>query len=386
VGRVGVMAGTLISQRELARATLARQLLLERSAVDPVTAVRHLVGLQAQTPQTWYTGLWSRLDGFDAAKFGRLLEDRSVVRMALMRSTIHLVAADDALGLRRLVQPVIERSTRGAFARQWAGLDLEDVAERSRELLDAEPLTFAELGARLQERWPERDRTALGQVARSALPLVQVPPRGVWHRSGAVRHTTLEAWLGTAVGAPISPEVLVRRYLGAYGPASVMDIQAWCGLTRLSEVVDRLRPDLLVLRSEAGKELFDLPDAPRPPEDVPAPPRFLYDYDNLLLSHADRSRFLIHNLFDFGWTFDGPQPSGLLVDGKVQATWVVQQDHGVAVLAIRLLAPVSTRVRDEISREGVNLLAFLSDGPPGTGSIPPGTGFIKDADIRFLDA
>lgn len=373
------MAGTFLSQRELARATLARQLLLERSAMDPVTAVRHLVGLQAQTPQTWYTGLWSRLVDFDAAEFGRLLEDRSVVRMALMRSTIHLVAAEDALGLRRLAQPVIERSTRGAFARQWAGLDLKEVAERSRELLDAEPLTFAELGARLQERLPERDRTALGQVARSALPLVQVPPRGVWRRSGAVRHTTLEAWLGSSVGEPISPEVLVRRYLGAYGPASVMDIQAWCGLTRLGEVVDRLRPGLLVLRNEAGKELFDLPDAPRPPEDVPAPPRFLYDYDNLLLSHADRSRFLIHNLLDFGWTFDGPQPSGLLVDGKVEATWVVQQDHGVPVLAIRLLAPVSPRVRDEISREGVNLLAFLSDGLPVAGST-------EDADIRFLDA
>jgi len=373
------MAGTLISQRGLARATLARQLLLERSAVDPVAAVRHLVGLQAQTPQTWYTGLWSRLVDFDAAQFGRLLEDRSVVRMALMRSTIHLVAAEDALGLRRLVQPVIERSTRGAFARQWAGLNLEEVAERSRELLDAEPLTFAELGARLQERWPGRDRTALGQVARSALPLVQVPPRGVWRRSGAVRHTTLEAWLGSAVGEPISPEVLVRRYLGAYGPASVMDIQAWCGLTRLSEVVDRLRPGLLVLRNDAGKELFDLPDASRPPEDVPAPPRFLYDYDNLLLSHADRSRFLIHNLLDFGWNFDGPQPSGLLVDGTVEATWVVRQDRGVPVLAIRLLAPVSARERDEISREGVGLLAFLSDRASGAGSV-------ADADIRFLDA
>jgi Winged helix DNA-binding domain len=372
------MAGTLISQRELARATLARQLLLERSPLDPVTAVKHLVGLQAQTPQTWYTGLWSRLVDFDAAAFGRLLEDRSVLRMALMRSTIHLVAAEDALGLRRLVQPVIERSTRGAFARQWEGLDLEEVTGVARGLLDAQPMTFAELGARLQERWPGRDRTALGQVARSALPLVQVPPRGVWRRSGAVRHTTMEAWLGGAVGAPISPEVLVRRYLAAFGPASVMDIQAWCGLTRLSEVVDRLRPGLMVFRSEAGKELFDLPDAPRPREDVPAPPRFLYDYDNLLLSHADRSRFLIHNLLSFGWTFDGPQPSGLLVDGRFEATWVVERVNGSPVLSIRPLGSFTAQDRDEVSTEGAKLVAFLAGGPGEKDSR-------QQVDIRFLD-
>lgn len=372
------MAGTLISQRALGRATLARQLLLERSPMDPVDAVRHLVGLQAQTPQTWYTGLWSRLRDFNAAAFGRLLEDRSVVRMALMRSTIHLVAADDAFGLRHLVQPVIERSTRGAFSRQWAGLDLDDVAGRARDLLDAGPMTFAELGERLQERWPERDRTALGQVARSALPLVQVPPRGVWRQSGPIRHATLEAWLGRSEGAPMSPETLVLRYLAAFGPASVMDIQAWCGLTRLGEVVDRLRPQLLVFRGEAGKVLFDLPDAPRPPEDVPAPPRFLYDFDNLLLSHADRSRFLIHNLLDFGWTFDGPQPSGLLVDGRVEATWVVSRERGTPVLSIRLLAPLGSRVRDEIVREAEKLLAFLTDGPSGADPT-------DQADIRFLD-
>ncbi|HYI34181.1 MAG TPA: winged helix DNA-binding domain-containing protein [Glaciibacter sp.] len=372
------MAAPVISQRALGRATLARQLLLERSPMAPVDAVRHLVGLQAQTPQTWYTGLWSRLLDFDATIFGRQLEDRVVVRMALMRSTIHLVAAEDAAGIRRLVQPVIERSTRGAFARQWDGLDLDEVAGVARELLDAQPMTFAELGARLQEQWPEHDRTALGQVARSALPLVQVPPRGVWRRSGPIRHTTLEAWVGDSVGAPISPDVLVRRYLAAFGPASVMDIQAWCGLTRLREVVDRLRPGLLVFRSEAGRELFDLPDAPRPREDVPAPPRFLYDYDNLLLSHADRSRFLIHNLFEFGWTFDGPQPSALLVDGRVEATWVSGRDDGSPVLSIRPLGSLSAQVRDEIAGEGAKLLAFLAGGR-GDERSP------RQGEIRFLD-
>ncbi|WP_427016979.1 DNA glycosylase AlkZ-like family protein [Pseudarthrobacter sp. P1] len=163
-----------ISPCALGRATLARQLLLERSTLAPLDAVEQLAGLQAQTPQSWYTGLWTRLLDFDAAAFGRLLEDRAVVRIALMRSTIHLVSARDALAFRPLVQPVIERSTRGSFARQWAGLDLDAVAAAGRGLMEAQPMTFAELGRALQERWPEHNRLALGQAARSAWR---------WHRS-----------------------------------------------------------------------------------------------------------------------------------------------------------------------------------------------------------
>lgn len=340
--------------------------------MDPLDAVIHLVGLQAQTPQTWYVGLWSRLVDFDAARFGRLLEERAVVRMALMRSTIHLVAAQEAQALRALVQPVIERSTRGAFARQWAGLDLDEVVAAAQPLLDEQPLTFAELGRRLQEQWPDRDRTALSQVARSALPLVQVPPRGVWGRSGAVRHTTIGAWLGETPRTEMTVDVLVRRYLAAFGPASVMDIQAWCGLTRLAEVVDRLRPGLLVFRTEQGRDVYDLPDAPRPDEDTPAPTRFLYDFDNLLLSHADRSRVNTHNLLELGWTSDGPQPSCLLVDGRVEATWLVGKHRGSAVLTVTPLAHLDSATRDAIAHEGAQLLAFLGSDP-------------DRADIRFRD-
>lgn len=284
------MAAEISSVRGLGRATLARQLLLERSPLEPTSALKHLVGLQAQTPQSWYTGLWSRLVDFDAAAFGQLLEERLVVRMALMRSTIHLVAAEDAPGLRHLVQPVIERSTRGAFARAWAGLDADEVVA-------------------------------------------------------------------------LSLEELVIRYLAAFGPASVMDIQTWCGLTHLSEVVERLRPGLVVLRTDTGKELIDLPEAPRPPDDVPAPPRFLYDYDNLLLSHADRSRFSIHNLLDLGWSVTGAQPSCLLVDGRVEATWLVEANRGSVVLAITPLSPLGSSVRDEIANEGAGLLGFLGHDP-----------------------
>ncbi len=340
--------------------------------MDPLDAVGHLAGLQAQTPQSWYTGLWSRLSDFNPAAFGRLLEDRAVVRMALMRSTIHLVTGDDALAFRPLVQSVIERSTRGAFARAWKGLDLDAVAEAAQELLDEAPMTFADLGRQLQERWPEHERLPLGQAARSALALVQVPPRGVWQRSGAVRHTTIEAWLGRSPASVMTVDQLVLRYLAAFGPASVMDIQAWCGLTRLAEVVDRLRKDLLVFANGSGRALFDLPNAPRPGADAVAPVRFLYDYDNLLLSHADRSRFITHNLLEMGWRFDGAQPSCLLVDGKVEATWLIERSRGRAVLTVAPLSTLGPAVRDEISSEGLALLAFAV---PDAGT----------HDIRFVD-
>ncbi len=152
----------LASQRQLNRATLARQLLLERSSVHPIAAIEQVVGLQAQTPQSWYTGLWSRLADFDPVAFGALLESREVVRIALMRSTIHLVSARDAVFLRPIVQSATDRA-RLAYRARWEGLDLDVVAAAARVLLEQSPLTFAQLGTRLQESWPDHDVQALGR-------------------------------------------------------------------------------------------------------------------------------------------------------------------------------------------------------------------------------
>src|SRR5262245_61159027 len=271
--------GGAIGLRALNRATLERQMLLRRSTIPVVDAVEHLVGLQAQTPHTAYIGLWGRLEAFRPEDLADRLVDRSVVRMALMRGTIHLVSARDAWGLRDLVQPVLDRVQKGQFGRRLAGIDEDALIADGRAFVDEQPRTFKALGDHLLERWPDRDRFAMEQAIRTAVPLVQVPPRGLWGRSGPIAHTSIQSWLGERPTQRVTIETLVRRYLGAFGPASVMDAQAWCGLTKLREVFERLRPELVVLRDDTGRELFDLPEAPRPGPDIPAPPRFYYDFE-----------------------------------------------------------------------------------------------------------
>jgi hypothetical protein len=354
---------TLLSRRALNRATLARQRLLERSELPVPAAVAHLVGLQAQTPQTWYVGLWSRLAGFDPVAAGALLESRDLVRLPVMRSTIHLLTADDALALRPLIHPPEARWTVGPFGKNLVGVDRAELVAAAQELTENEPLIASELGRRLAGRFPGRDPESLAYGARAWLPMVQVPPRGVWGRSGRALQAPLESWLGRAQ-APMAQEELVRRYLAAFGPATVRDVQLWCGLTRLAEVVDSMRGELLTFTDPDGAELFDLPSAPRPGAEAPAPVRFLYDFDNLLLSHADRRRvvggpgdvdFAAH-----GYTAESNrQPSSVLVDGMIAGTWTVSAGRGAAIIAVRGFRRFTAPQRDEIESEGAALLAFL---------------------------
>lgn len=215
----------------------ARQLLLQRSELPPLDAIEHLVGLQAQTPQSWYVGLWTRLSGFDPATVGAALTERALVRLPLMRSTIHLVTAADALLLRPLTQTVIERSTLGAFGRHLRGVDRAALVAAARTLVGEQPLIASELGCRLAVQFPGHDPEGLAQGARAWLPMVQVPPRGVWGRSARPLQAALETWLGSPL-VLIPVDRLVERYLAAFGPATVRDIQTWCGLTSLAEVVE----------------------------------------------------------------------------------------------------------------------------------------------------
>jgi hypothetical protein len=364
---------TVLTRRALNRATLARQHLLRRAAMPALEAVEHLVGLQAQTPHSWYYGLWTRLEGFKPQEVVDLLTGRQVVRIALMRSTIHLVSAADCLSLRPLVQPVVERVTMGVFGRRLAGLDRDELVAAGRELVEEAPRTFGELGRLLGERYPDRDRDALGQAMRAWVPLVQVPPRGLWGRSGPIAHTSAEHWLGRPLDPLPSLQTMTLRYLAAFGPATVMDVQAWSGLTRLREVLDELRPRLQTFRDEEGRELFDLPEAPRPDPETPAPPRFLYDYDNVLLSHADRSRVITEAYFEQHFPMDGPMPSIVLVDGVTSGTWKVTRTRGVATLSIRPFAPFSDQTRAALAAEGAGLLQLAAPGASHEVTFDPGT-------------
>ncbi|MGW4110124.1 winged helix DNA-binding domain-containing protein [Actinosynnema sp. NPDC004786] len=352
----------VLSRRALGRATLARQFLLARTDATVPEVVTRLVGLQAQTPHTWYTGLWSRVAGFTPDLAADALVDRRLVRIALMRSTIHLVTAADALELRPAVQPALDRDLFRNYThgRDMRGLDVDAVVAAGRALLAEAPRTNKELGALLRQRWPDRSAAALAYAIRCLAPLVQVPPRGVWGRSGSIAHTTVETWLGASVADKPSVDGLVRRYLAAFGPATVKDVQTWSGLTRLREVVEEL--PLLRLRDEDGQELFDLPDAPRPDEDVPAPVRFLYDFDNVLLSHADRRRIVTDDVRARDYDPHGPVPQFFLVDGVTAGDWAVHRTREAATLELRpfhrLTAP------DEVEREGERLLSFLAPDVP----------------------
>jgi hypothetical protein len=360
---VAVAGEEVLDRRALNRALLDRQLLLRRHRMAPAQALEHLVGMQAQAPNPPYVGLWARLDGFDPDELGRLLTDRAAVRATLMRGTIHLVTAKDALALRPALQRYLEHQVWNNMSYGRAhldGVDLAAVLSAGRALVEEEPRTMAQLRALLGPRWPEREPSALAYAVRVLLPVVYVPPRGVWGRSGPVAFTTFEDWLGEPAAGDGAPEAMVLRYLAAFGPAGPADAQTWSGLTRLGEVFDRLRPRLRAFRDERGKALFDLPDAPRPAADTPAPVRFLAEFDNLTLSHAARGRVIADEHRRRIASRNGMVPGMLLVDGFVHGTWRVARERRSATLRVELFDTVTRRQRSELTAEGADLLSFVA--------------------------
>ena len=343
----------VLSQRELGRATSARQFLLSRVPLPALSVVEHLVGMQGQDPELPYFGLWSRVEGFALGDLTRLLEERLVVRGTLFRGTQHLLAASDYLWVRPLLQPMLDVWQRGAFGRYTAGIAPAELAAYAAELLGAGVLTRPELGRALARRWPQCDPQWLARSVQGLLPIVHPTPDGTWGRRGATPFALAVPWLGRPLEARPAP-ALVRRYLAAFGPASVKDMQAWSGLTRLAEVFEPLRSQLRVFRDESGTELFDLPEAPRPGPDVPAPVRFLPGFDNILFGHADRSRIVAterrpHLVVD----------AALTVDGVVRGLWKIK----AGVLEVRLFAPLTAAERDEVSAEGAALSRLAGVDP-----------------------
>jgi len=272
------------------------------------------------------------------------------------------------------MQPVLARTfaSGSPYGRALAGLDLTEVLETARTHLDERPRSRAELRELLSARWPGYDANSLAQAVTYLEPVVQVPPRGVWGEALQAVWARLETFLDRPLGAGAAVEEVVLRYLAAYGPATVRDVQAWCGLTRLREVVEPLRPRLRTFRDEHGRELVDLPDAPRPEPDTPAPVRYLPEYDNVLLGHADRGRFLPDRPFGPPSTMDGYY-GHVLVDGILRAAWQARRDHGAATLAVEPFEALSTVDADAVEAEGARLLAFsAADADPDRRSVRVG--------------
>ncbi|MBW0104752.1 winged helix DNA-binding domain-containing protein [Pseudonocardia sp. KRD291] len=360
---------TRLDARALNRAALARQLLLERADVGVLDAVSHLGGLQAQEPQEPFLGLWSRLRGFDPAALSDLLVERRLVRTHLMRRTVHLVTADDALAWRSRHAAMLRQRLLGVYRAELDGVDLDELASTVRTAMaDGEPRSMTDLGRALAQHWPAPGARVLGEAAIVEVPMVQLPPRGVWGSRAGARNLLLSSWLGREA-EPLGPAgsdrtgaALVRRYLAAFGPAASADLRAWCGLAGLPAAVAAVREELVSFRDERGRELLDLPHAPRPDPDTPAPVRFLPAFDNAILGYDDRSRIIddAHR----GLSVAGQR--AVLVDGRVAATWTVDntatwtvEDGTVAVTPLRRFSRAD---RACVAEEGRRMAAFLSGG------------------------
>ncbi len=357
------MTERILTLRELNRATLARQFLLERSDLTPFEVLTHLVAHQAQDHNEPYTGLWTRLRSFERAELSGRLESRQVVKGTLLRSTLHIMTADDFIAFRLILQPALSRALQPFFATGANGLERAAFVEELRAYIREQPRTGAELRAKFGELFPGLNAGHMSDALRAQLPLVQIFPSGTWGFTGKPMYSEAEDWLGRSpVESTHALSALVLRYLAAFGPASVRDMQTWSGLTGLQKIVQALRPQLLTFRDEQGRELFDLPDAPRPPEDTPAPVRFLSVFDNLLLSYADRCRILNDADKPAVFTSNGLVLASILIDGFVGGRWKITRERAITLLLLELFAPPTPQQRQELLTEGTRLMHWLLDG------------------------
>ncbi|WP_256760602.1 winged helix DNA-binding domain-containing protein [Cohnella sp. WQ 127256] len=352
----------ILGNRALNRALLERQMLIKRSSISVEEALEHLVGMQAQAPNPPYFGLWTRLLGFTHTDLAKLIQSRQAVRIALMRSTIHLVTARDCLILRPLVQPVLERGLKGNHGKNLTGIDENSLAAAGRVLVEEQPRTFSEISTLLmaEKEWQGHRSESIAGAVRTYVPLVQVPPRGLWGESGQATHTSAEAWLGSELSTEGSLEMMIERYLAAFGPATVKDMQVWSGLTRLNEVVGRMRPHLQIFHDEQGNELFDVPGAPLPDPDTPVPVRFMPEFDNALLSHADRTRIISEEDRLRVFTINGIIRATFLVDGYVKGIWKIARQRNAATLILEPFRPIDKKDKAALVEEGHELLKFAA--------------------------
>ena len=354
----------VLSRRALNRALLARQMLLRPVTLSAAAAIERLVGMQAQAPNLPYVGLWARLQSFRHEELSDLMRSRRAVRTSLMRNTIHLVTTEDARRLKPIFQPLHER---GFFRGSPWGRDLKTMStaallEAGHDIMAERPRTIADLARLLAPRFPNHDAQSLAYGVRYLLPMIFVTPRGIWQAGGPVALTTVDAWLGPSASPAIAPEDLVLRYLAAFGPASVADMRAWSGLA-MRPAFEKLRPGLTNLRDEHGIELFDLPRSPRPAADTAVPVRFLPDYDNILLAHADRTRIMAPGQHLGLFSSNGIMKGSVLVDGFVRAGWKPIKDRsGTALVITPFDEPIRRQDRAPVTAEGLRLLAFLAPG------------------------
>lgn len=344
-----------LTRRALNRATLARQMLLRRERIAPLDAIARLAGMQAQVPKPPFVGLWTRLEKFDAADLRALIAKRKVVRATLMRGTIHLVTTQDFLAWRMPIQPVLDGGRMAIVGEQ----DVAKLVPIGRTFFDEVPRPFDALRKHLAERFPDGDERIMAYTVRMHLPLVLVPDDSDWGWAGNAAFAVAETYLGKKIAKSADARELALRYLAAFGPASAADFQTWSGLATAKAVFEELRPRLVTFEGEKKRtELFDLPDAPRPGEDAPAAVRFLPEFDNLLLSHADRTRVLPDEHRPRVVTKNLRILGTFLVDGFVAGTWAAPKKKGQK-LELEPFIKLDRATKKALDEEASALAAFL---------------------------
>ncbi|WP_437946981.1 winged helix DNA-binding domain-containing protein [Sorangium sp. So ce296] len=356
------MPTTTLTRRELNRATLARQMLLSRERTAPVRGIERLVALQAQLARPPFIGLWSRIEGFRREELVRLIRRREVVRAPFLRGTLHLVSAKDYLALHPVVAPVLHAAVRSILRDRADALDVARLVAEARAYFDEEPRTMDELRDHLAALHPEGDVRAMALAVRMHLPVVQVPAETAWAYPGTADFAPAASWLGAPFGEGGGPCALVLRHLASFGPATAADMQTWSGLTGIKDVLRSLGDQLCTFRDERGRELFDLPDAPRPPADTTAPARFLPDYDNVLLAHDDRTRIIAdEHRARIVLSANLRILPTFLVDGFVAGTWGIERKKASATLVLEPFEALSRAAREELAEEGEALLRFIEE-------------------------
>lgn len=340
-------------------------MLLGRETTSALDVVERLAGMQAQVSRPPFMGLWTRLQRFEPDELLRLLRARKVLRATAMRGTIHVLSTKDFMSFRPLLAVMLARSAHTTVGKRLGGANIERLYEAGRAFFGKTAAPFEDFRGELERRFPKFDARAMAYTVRMGIPLVIVPTDDRWGFPANAGFTLADAWLGKPMPtAPQSIEKMVLRYLAAFGPATPGDAQTWSALPGMRDVFKKLRPKLVTCRDERKRELFDIPDAPRPHEDTAAPVRFLPEYDNIALSHDDRtrivadehrSRLVLKNLVVVG---------SFTVDGFIAGTWRASAKKKEAVLEAHPFAALPAKTRGEVEAEGLSLMEFLEPEVP----------------------
>lgn len=356
------MSDRILTLRELNRATLTRQLLLERETMPLPAVIERLAGLQAQLARAPYVGLWTRVRDLQRETLDHLIDNRMVIKATWVRATLHLCSADDYVRFRTTLQPMLTRAASTIGKGRSAKFDQNKLLEAAREYIGEKPRTFAEISEMVSILMPDQDVGALRYAIRMHLPLVQVPVTGGWSYSNQPEFTLADSWIGRSISSEDRLPELVFRYLAAFGPASVTDMQTWSGMPAMKEAFEKLKPELKLYRAEGRREFFDAPDLAIPSGDVPAPVRFLPEFDNLLLSHSNRARVIADQHRSKVYLPGLRVAATILIDGFVSGVWKIEQAKNAAALVIEPFDKLTRNNRAALIEEGEHLIRWVEPG------------------------